>query len=512
MYLGGVEIKLLPDLQMKKRCVIIGSGLGGLACGVMLARNGYSVTVLEQGAQIGGSLQCFRRDGVKFETGMHFIGSAAPGQTLDMLMRYLNLDGLKLSPLDTNAYDIISLQNQRFAFANGRDPFIEQMGGYFPAEKDNLVRYYDIVQQVAKASTLGSLRHAENDMALRTRYLTVSIDEVLDSIFHDDLLKKVLVGNLPLYAAEKGKTPFSQHAFIMDFYNQSAFRIAGGSDQITKSLCTTIKSHGGEVLPRHKVTRIVCDDTHATGVEVNNETYIPADIVIADIHPARVMELLDTKLIRPAFRKRMTSLRNTAAGFAVYLKFKPGTMPYLNSNFYGYFTDTPWENEIYTPGEWPKGYLLMHFCHEAQPKYASSAVILSYMDFAEVEPWSNTTVGHRGEDYEKFKRDRAETLLRAVERDFPGLRDKIEKIYTATPLTYRDYTGTEAGSMYGVAKDINLGVAARVPHRTKVPNLLLTGQNINSHGMLGVLVGSIVTCSELLTAETIYQQIISVNE
>lgn len=65
--------------------------------------------------------------------------------------------------------------------------------------------------------------------------------------------------------------------------------------------------------------------------------------------------------------------------------------------------------------------------------------------------------------------------------------------------------------MYGVAKDITLGAACRVPHKTRVPNLLLTGQNINSHGMLGVLVGSIVTCSELLSAEKIYRQIVEAN-
>ena len=65
--------------------------------------------------------------------------------------------------------------------------------------------------------------------------------------------------------------------------------------------------------------------------------------------------------------------------------------------------------------------------------------------------------------------------------------------------------------MYGVAKDITLGSACRVPQRTKVPNLLLTGQNINSHGMLGVIVGSIVTCSELLTSKTIYQQITDID-
>jgi all-trans-retinol 13,14-reductase len=66
--------------------------------------------------------------------------------------------------------------------------------------------------------------------------------------------------------------------------------------------------------------------------------------------------------------------------------------------------------------------------------------------------------------------------------------------------------------MYGIIKDINRGAAYRVSHRTKIPNLFLTGQNINSHGALGVLVGTIVTCSELLTAERIYKQIIEANE
>jgi all-trans-retinol 13,14-reductase len=75
----------------KGKVVIIGSGLGGLSCGVLLAKNGYDVTVLEQGAQIGGCLQCFTRQNAKFETGMHFIGSAAKGQTLDRLMNYLEI-------------------------------------------------------------------------------------------------------------------------------------------------------------------------------------------------------------------------------------------------------------------------------------------------------------------------------------------------------------------------------------------------------------------------------------
>ena len=496
----------------KKKCIIIGSGLGGLTTGVILARNGYDVTVVEQHYQIGGCLQCFSRKGAKFETGMHFIGSALPGQTLHQLLRFFNLQDLKLSMLDPSGYDIVSLAGEKFRFANGRAPFIEQMAQYFPKEKDNLVKYYDIIESIARDSALHSLNFPDKDIALNTQYHTTSINEVLDSVFTDNLLKDVLVGNLPLYAAEKDKTPFASHAFIMNFYNQSAFRVVGGSDHIARSLADTIKSHGGKIRVNSKATKIVCNDTRAVGVEINNDEFLEADVVIADIHPSRVMDMLDTKMIRPAFRNRINSIRNTAAGFSVFLKFKEGKTPYLNSNFYSYSQPTPWGCENYTDLSWPKGYLYMHFCNEDNPQFASSGVILSYMNIDDVALWQGTHVGRRGDDYEEFKRRKAETLINNVEKDFPGLRDSIESYYTATPLTYVDYTGTKDGSMYGVAKDITLGAAGRVPHRTKVPNLLLTGQNINSHGMLGVIVGTIVTCSELLSAQTVYQQIIDANK
>ena len=231
---------------------------------------------------------------------------------------------------------------------------------------------------------------------------------------------------------------------------------------------------------------------------MNGEKLLEADIVISDTHPMRTLELLDTNLIRPAFRKRINAIPQTVGGFSVYLRFKDGEVPYMNSNFYGYIQDSPWGCEQYDEASWPKGYLYMHLCHEPQPKFAKTGVILSYMQMADVERWKGTHVGHRGEDYEAFKHEKAERLLAAVEQEFPGLRDKLEDYYTSTPLTYQDYTGTEGGSMYGIAKDVSLGAACRVPHRTKVPNLLQTGQNINSHGILGVIVGTIVTCTEIL--------------
>src|SRR5574344_1571561 len=195
---------------MKQRCVIIGSGLGGLSCAYILAKQGYQVTVLEKNAQPGGCLQCFKRGGAKFEAGMHFIGSADENQTLGYLMKYLSLDkDIELQRLNTQGYDVIGLAGSRFKFANGREPFIETMASYFPKQKDNLVRYFDLIEAISQSSSLHSLDYTKKDMALVTQYHTKTVGEVIDSIITDKLLRNVLCGNIPLYAAEKDKTPFS---------------------------------------------------------------------------------------------------------------------------------------------------------------------------------------------------------------------------------------------------------------------------------------------------------------
>ncbi len=489
-----------------KEVVIIGSGLGGLSCGVVLAKNGYHVTILEQDFQPGGCLQCFTRKGVKFETGMHFIGSAAEGQTLRRLLDYLEVD-VKLSQLDNEAYEVISLNGKRYPFATGRERFVERLSELFPDQKSNLEQFCDVIEGVASASSLHSLEHTETDAAVNTQYMLRSINDVVEEVITDPVLRNVIVGNLPLYAAEKDKTPFSTYAFVMDFYNQSAWRVVGGSDHIATSLVATLKKYGCEVLTRMKVTSIDCDDKKATGVTCSDGSIFKADIVISDAHPVRTMELCSSSMIRPAYRKRVEAIPNTVGGFSVYLRFKENTVPYMNYNFYGYQKDTPWDCEKYTETTWPEGYLYMHFCDEEKQQYAHSGVILSYMQMKDVEKWKGTSIGRRGADYEQFKKEHAERLLDALEKEFPGIRNQIAEYYTSTPLTYLDYTGTVDGGMYGVAKDINLGPAGRIHHRTKVPNLLLTGQNINSHGILGVLVGTIVTCGELLTSEKIMEDV-----
>lgn len=501
-----MDKKKMNELKRMK-VVIIGGGLGGLSCGAILSKNGYEVTVLEKNAVIGGCLQCFRRAGKKFETGMHFVGSVDEGQTLSKLMRYLEIDDVPLQPLDDEAYDVVSLNGNRYRFAKGRKAFVDGLAASFPSQRENLERYFDLLSSVANASALHTMTDSLGDPPLKAEYQLRSVDEVISSVISDPLLQKVLVGCLPLYAGVKGKTPFSTHAFIVDFYNQSACRVVGGSDAFAASLERTIKRYGGKVLAGKEAIAIEFDGNLAKSVVIGGQEAIRADVVISCIHPRRTMELLDTKFIRPAFRQRLTALPNTVSCFVVYVDFKEQAMPYMNSNFYGYRYDTPWDCEKYDESTWPKGYLYVHMCDKKGQRYASAGEIISYMWPDDVAKWFGTKRGRRGEDYEAFKQQKAELLIDCVEREFPGFRNAIKQYYTSTPLTYMDYTGTAGGSMYGVAKDITLGAGGRVPHKTKIPNLYMAGQNVNSHGMLGVLVGTIVACSELIPSKTLYTRI-----
>ncbi len=495
-----------------KKCIIIGSGLGGLSTGVILAKNGYEITILEQASQVGGCLQCFSRDGVKFETGMHFIGSLDDDQVLSHYFNYLEIkDKVKFNRLDTEAYDVVSLQGERFAFPNGRDAFIEKFAQRFPSQKENLERYYDLIEQVACLSPFRDLRHSVDESRfIDDRLLYQSLSEVIDQTITNPLLREVLVGNLSLYAAQKNMTPFATHAFIFDFYNAGAFRIVGGSDAIVKALREVLEQYGGRILTGRKVSQILMENKKATGVRTENGEVFCADVVISDVNPKQLIDLVEPNVFTNAYKSRIKGIPDTISVFSLFLRFKEGAMPYINSNFYGFRTDSPWKMEGKIDDTWPQGYLYMHQCHEPNPKTARGGVVLAYMSMDAVKQWDGTTIGRRGKDYGQFKHDMAERLLDALEHDFQGIRASIETYYAATPLTYRDYTLTPEGSIYGLAKNVN-NIADRVSFKTKIPNLLLVGQNINSHGMLGVLVGTMTVCNHLLGEEKVRQQMVEAN-
>lgn len=76
----------------RQTVIIIGGGLGGLFTGALLAKEGYSVTVVEKNTTAGGGLQTFQRAGVSFDTGMHMLGGLRPEGSVRKICHYLGID------------------------------------------------------------------------------------------------------------------------------------------------------------------------------------------------------------------------------------------------------------------------------------------------------------------------------------------------------------------------------------------------------------------------------------
>ena len=490
---------------MSRRCVVIGGGLGGLATAAVLAREGYEVHVLEQSQRVGGCLQCFTRGGSRFETGMHFVGSLDEGQVLRRYLDFLGIrERLRFDRLDPKRYDVVGLAGERFSFANGHEPMVEALVSRFPHEREGLQRFWTLADSVARSSPY----YGDADREIPYRLFATPVDEVLESVIGSPMLRDVLMGNISLYAARRGATPFSTCAFIANFYNSSAFRIVGGSETVADALVESVVRNGGEVRTDSRVVRVRCKGGMATAVELADGGSVPADVVVCDVHPSQLKDFFADNELRPIYHSRIEAMANTTSAFSLFLKFKPKSLRYMNYNYYGFACRSPWDMAEYDEGSWPRGYLYMHHCHEPHPQYADSGVVLAYMSARELSQWRDTTTGRRGREYEEFKMRKAERLLEALERDFPGIGGHIEGCHTATPLTYRDYTLTPDGSMYGLERDVTRGIAGRVDYRTRVPNFLLVGQNVNAHGMLGVLVGVIKVCEHVLGAGVVARRMV----
>ena len=57
----------------KKKVIITGSGLGGLATALRLNNKGFDVTIVEKHYQAGGRLNLLEKDGFKFDLGPTFF-------------------------------------------------------------------------------------------------------------------------------------------------------------------------------------------------------------------------------------------------------------------------------------------------------------------------------------------------------------------------------------------------------------------------------------------------------
>jgi phytoene dehydrogenase-like protein len=500
--------------------VIIGSGLGGLVSANILAKEGYSVCVLEKNNQYGGNLQTFARNKTIFDTGVHYIGGLSEGQNLYQYFKYLDIiDNLNLKKLDEDGFDIITFDGDEteYKHAQGYDNFIKTLVKQFPEEENAIKTYCSKLQETCNKFPLYHLKkgvpYYEN-----TELFELNAKDYIDNLTENKKLRAVLSGSNLLYAGDSNTTPFYVHALSVNSYIESAYRCVNGGSQISKVLIKKLKEFGGETYKHSEVVGFNFDDNkEITSVKIKDGKEINGTTFISNVDPKLTLQLIGEKKLRKSYVNRIKNIESIISTFSLYIVLKPESFKYQNKNFYHFKGEnTVWTAQNYTQQSWPEAYMISMGIKKDMSEWGESITVMTYMNYDEVAQWEHTfnTVAQkndRGQTYEEFKAEKAEVLLKEIEKKFPDIRNCIEEIYTSTPLSYRDYIGNHRGSAYGYVKDVNNPLKSFVSPRTKIKNLLFTGQSLNMHGILGVTISAVTTCSEILGKDYLLQKIISAN-
>lgn len=496
-----------------KSVVIIGGGLGGLFTGAILAKEGLKVTVLEKNATVGGGLQTFHRFGEAFDTGMHVIGGMQPGGNIRRICQYLGiLDQVKLMDVDDNCTDSLYFAEDQktYHIRKGKQGFVDSLTSYFPEERESLESYVKAIYDMTDHIDLFHLRPSTEQIQMHTEDFLMSAEAFVAKYIKNPKLRSVVAYMNPLYGGRHDETPAFIHAIISTLYINGASRFVGGSDHFAQLLVSVIQQAGGEVIAHDGVEWIEVNDRHVDFVRTRKGKVYRGDKYISAIHPCTLLKLMPEKAFPKAYRQRLNEIPNAYSAFSVYIKLKPNAFPYINHSEY-YMSKY---DEIWRFGEphedWPIGFLFMTPPDDNQGKYATKVLITAPMLFEETAQWHDTMVGHRGDDYEKWKEEKAQQLLMRVEEMHPRFRDCIDKMITASPLTIRDFYGVKDGSLCGYSKDYKNMALSQVPVVTKVDNLLLTGQNNNLHGFCGVPLTAINTAEVILGKNFILNQLNSI--
>ena len=419
--------------------LIIGSGLGGLECGALLAQKGLRTLVLEGSHQPGGCMQSFRRGGLHYDTGLHYVGGLAPGQTMHKAFGQLGLLDLPWERMD-EAFDRVIIAGRRFAFHQGYQAFVDGLAKDFPHQREALQSYVWRLQHVT-----------EEDME-------VNAYDYLSKTFSDEMLLNVV-------SAAAMKTELKRESLPL-FNFSRVVRLTETDGHISKAVCA------------------------------DGSTY-EAGYFISDIHPAVLCQMLeDCPSVRKAFRRRMASAENTTGMFTAQLSIKPGALRYLAHNVFVYDKPNVWT--MTEENDPVKGVMVSARVPEDGSDMLRQIDLLTPMPWQECKAWEDTRVGHRGEDYKAFCKQKTEQCLTLAEQYIPGLRDMVEHCYTSTPLTYRDYLGSPEGGAFGMRKDCRAPMLSFHSVSTPLPNLLLTGQSIILPGIEGVTMTAFETCSRII--------------
>jgi all-trans-retinol 13,14-reductase len=484
------------------KTLIIGSGIGGLSMAIILSKLGFAVTVIEKNRQPGGMLRSYVRRGIHCNVGLHYLGALDKGQVLRRLFDYLGItEKLPLKrmgvdgPVDRYYFTNADVGPRQFDVPIGLDAYEARLKEAFPKEQGPINGFIALLRQSA-----GGLDRLDflfkNQSAADLIDQTEPLWEVLGRLGCSPGLKGVLSVPSVWIGVPPPLCPQFYHTITLASYLFSAWRLESNGAHLAKVLVQGLTDLGGRVLCGQAVRRINIRDGHATGLTLENGEQHGAPLVIGTVHPNVVLDLLGPENVKPSYRRRITGLVNTDGMFAVNALVPAGVHKPLPYNVFSMktHTDGAVHDVVYT---------------QLRPSGRPESLLLTLITSGHNElwrQWEKTRSGYRGADYGDAKMALSRSLIRKIE-PITGQLEGLEIIDTYTPLTIRDWVNSPNGSAYGVMRSNRQLLSAALLNRTAVKGLYLAGQSVMAPGILGTILGSLVTTKFIVGPERFTKEV-----
>ncbi|MBW2263953.1 MAG: NAD(P)/FAD-dependent oxidoreductase [Deltaproteobacteria bacterium] len=438
--------------------VIIGGGIGGMACAMYLSERGRSVLVVEKNQQPMGSAWAKTVKGYTFEETIHYMASmdehGPTGRFFTDLRRHREVETVFMDDL----YRLVG-RDYDVRVNTNVEAFRRSLLEMAPEDASFINWFVDETVHFARNLRWPTRPYRWMGLSGRLSLLWPFRGHVLSMLklrrtpFHAGVMKWIKNPRLRnlIYSTLHG----SDFSFLADVaILGSAFTASGGLplkgvQHLFQTLEDVITSLGGEVACMTRVDRILTHHSRATGVRLSDGSEITSSAVVSAIDRAETYENLLAN--DPLIQKEKARFASYPLGLSFNTVSVGVSLPTsLDSIGAHHVRLNDQSSPIHDRDQAEEDKVLsIRFCHFANPDAAPeghSAIVLSTIShFDDWAPFLRPDGTYGSASYYNRKDEIADLMLERCEKIVPLLRSHVEHRDMSTPLTILKWTAARRG-------------------------------------------------------------------